>query len=150
MKRMTKIFRNSQMQPDVELLGTISDGIFRLAEYEDAEENGLIVRLPCPIGTPIYHIGLEIPEDEEQCFECRDNHSGFGDFYCDNDFLGWPSMEDRLNNPTDVCPKFKPYLYLREFTLSFYASYQKWFGVTWFITQEEAEAKLTEFATQND
>lgn len=28
----------------------------RLAEYEDAEEQGLLVRLPCKIGEPIYHI----------------------------------------------------------------------------------------------
>lgn len=116
----------------------------RLAEYEDAEEAGLLLRLPCALGTTVYHIGLEIPEDEEQCYECRYNCSGFGEFYCDKDFLGWPIMEDRLNDPNDVCPKFKPHIYQRKFDLSFYESYKKWLGITWFLTIEEAEVKLSE------
>ena len=151
MERLTKRFKNSQMQADVELLATVRDGVFRLAEYEDAEEDGLLLRLPCPIGTTVYHIGLEIPEEEEQCYECQYNCSGFGEFYCDKDYdSGWPWMEDKLDGQHKVCPKFKPCLRTVKFDLDFYHSYKKWFGTTWFLTKEEAEAKLTKFTIQND
>ncbi len=120
-----------------------------LAEYENAEEDGLLIRLPCPIGKEIYRIGLEIPEDEEQCSECVNNHSGFGEFYCDLNYgSAWPFMEDKLDGKHNVCPRFKPYIYQRKFDLSFYHSYEKWLGITWFLTLEEAEAKLAEFNSE--
>ena len=150
MKRLTKRFRNSQMQPDVELMGTVQDGIFRLAEYEDAEEAGLIMRFPCPLGTTVYHIGLEIPDDEEQCYECQYNCSGFGEFHCDKDYdSGWPIMEDLLNGKHKVCPKFKPCLNTPTFDLNFYSWYKNWFGITWFLTKAEAEQKLKELQEQD-
>lgn len=31
-------------------------GIQKLGAYEDAEEQGLLLRLPCPIGTTVYNI----------------------------------------------------------------------------------------------
>lgn len=65
-KRLTKRFRNSQMQPDIELMSTVADGIERLAKYEDDEESGLLKRLPCKEGTPIYYI-------QKQCEKGRYN-----------------------------------------------------------------------------
>ena len=118
----------------------------RVADY--LLKNGIIV-LPCIIGTKIYHIDLEIPEDEPQCSDCKDNHSGFGEFYCDNDFLGWPTYEDLLNDPKDVCPKFKPFIREETFTLSFWASWEKWFNRSWFLTEEEAIKALEEFKQSN-
>ena len=35
---------------------TEQKAILRLAEYEDLEEQGLLVRLPCKIGDKVYHI----------------------------------------------------------------------------------------------
>lgn len=36
----------------------------KLADYEDAEEQGLLVRLPCPIGTTVWDIcGMDIREN---------------------------------------------------------------------------------------
>lgn len=34
----------------------ISKAFEKLAYYEDAEENGLLLRLPCPVGTTVYCI----------------------------------------------------------------------------------------------
>ena len=34
-----------------------TDAIDRLAEYEDAEEQGLLVRLPCKVGDTVYVMG---------------------------------------------------------------------------------------------
>lgn len=113
-----------------------------LADY--LIENGVIV-LPCKTGAKIYHIDLEIPEEEPQCSDCIENHSGFGEFWCDKDYLGWPSFEDLLNDPKDVCPKFKPFVREETFTLSFWANLEKWFNKSWFLTEEEAHKKLEEF-----
>jgi hypothetical protein len=33
----------------------IAKAIDKLAEYEQAEEDGLLIRLPCPIGTTVYY-----------------------------------------------------------------------------------------------
>ena len=41
---------------DWENCKTIDDVIDRLAEYEDLEEQGLLLRLPCKIGTKVYNI----------------------------------------------------------------------------------------------
>ena len=40
---------------DWENCKTIDDVIDRLAEYEDLEEQGLLLRLPCSIGTTVYN-----------------------------------------------------------------------------------------------
>ena len=39
---------------------TVENMIKKLATYEDLEENGLLVRLPCKVGTEVYYI-LGIP-----------------------------------------------------------------------------------------
>ena len=42
----------------------------KLAEYEDAEEQGLLVRLPCPIGTAVWDIcGMDIQENVVSAIE---------------------------------------------------------------------------------
>ena len=42
----------------------------KLAEYEDLEEKGLLVRLPCPIGTTVWDIcGMDIQENVVSAIE---------------------------------------------------------------------------------
>ena len=41
---------------DWENCKTIDDVIDKLADYEDLEEQGLLLRLPCKIGTKVYNI----------------------------------------------------------------------------------------------
>ena len=43
---------------DWENCQTIDDVVDKLAEYEDLEEQGLLLRLPCPIGTTVYNTTL--------------------------------------------------------------------------------------------
>ena len=47
------------------LLKPFADKILtKLADYEDLEEQGLLVRLPCPIGTTVWDIcGMDIREN---------------------------------------------------------------------------------------
>ena len=43
---------------DWENCKTIDDVIDKLAEYEDLEERGLLLRLPCKVGDTVYAIGF--------------------------------------------------------------------------------------------
>ena len=43
------------------------DIIDKLADYEDAEEQGLLLRLPVAIGTPVYMIGEDCGGDTLDC-----------------------------------------------------------------------------------
>ena len=119
----------------------------KIAQYLlDSEQ---VVVLPCKIGTTIYHIDLEISEEELPCCDCVENHSGFGEFYCDKNFFGWPSFEDKLCEPEKTCPRFKPVVREETFTLSFWSSYEKYFNRTWFLTEKEATTVLKEFENEN-
>lgn len=43
----------------------------KLADYEDLEDQGLLVRLPCPIGTTVWDIcGMDIRENVLSGIEC--------------------------------------------------------------------------------
>ena len=47
------------------------DACKKLAEYEQLEEQGLLVRLPCPIGTTVWDIyGMDIRENVLSVIEC--------------------------------------------------------------------------------
>lgn len=54
------------------LLKAFADKILtKLADYEDLEEQGLLVRLPCPIGTTVWDIcGMDIRENVLSGIEC--------------------------------------------------------------------------------
>nr|DAV33320.1 MAG TPA: hypothetical protein [Caudoviricetes sp.] len=50
---------------------TIREIINKLCDYENAEEQGLLVRLPCPIGTTVWDIcGMDIRENVVSGIEC--------------------------------------------------------------------------------
>ena len=54
------------------LLKPFADKILtKLAVYKDLEEQGLLVRLPCPIGTTVWDIcGMDIRENVLSGIEC--------------------------------------------------------------------------------
>lgn len=108
----------------------ISDACKKLAEYEQLEEQGLLVRLPCKVGDDAYIIqsppiyGLNI------FYGCKNVNRVYHHYIESITFAGshWYAtsrneyMEKVLN---DIA-----------------------FGTTWFLTREEAERKLEE--VQND
>lgn len=50
----------------------------KLADYEDLEEQGLLVRLPCPVGTTVWDIcGMDIRENVVCGIECGKNGKQF-------------------------------------------------------------------------
>lgn len=84
----------------------------KLGQYEDAEENGLLLRLPCKVGTYIYIINRYWVDEGHICgiAECDDS-----DVAC-----------------------FKVYEDPDTYTIVAFSE----FGETWFLSKEEAEAAL--------
>lgn len=53
MERLTK---RSKTNPDCIKVKSLSAAYQKLADYEDAEEQGLLIRLPCKIGNTVYRV----------------------------------------------------------------------------------------------
>lgn len=49
------------------------DIINKLAAYEDAEEQGLLIRLPCKVGDTVYVDSTILPIEDMECYEDIDN-----------------------------------------------------------------------------
>lgn len=100
---------------------TITEIYEKLATYEDAEEQGLHLRLPCKVGTQIYTIIYDFEQEkymitETEIIEVTENCNGWF---------------------------FKSFKNILAFRLSD-------FGVRVFFTKSEAEAKLKELRGSND
>lgn len=97
----------------------IEDAIEKLAEYEDLEEQGRIVKLPCKEGTIIY----------QTCYKC----------ICT---LGHAYLHNTCNSPIECrkCEDVQIERWIRETTFSL--SMLDRIGVDFFITREEAVATL--------
>lgn len=55
----------------------------KLAEYEDLEERGLLVKLPCAIGTTVYGIDRQFFIDSKECKNCPDYYEDLVECFCD-------------------------------------------------------------------
>ena len=101
----------------------------KLCEYEDAEEQGLLLRLPCKVGDTIYVNGiLGVGEAEEYKVIMVDYHSNLAtkrsEFYIEALLVSAP-----------------------ENSIGFY---DKEIGKTVFFTKAEAEQKLKEIGGENE
>ena len=108
----------------------IYQAIQKLAEYEDLEEQGLLLRLPCNVGDTVYCI-------YERYTKCSENEQEFDEYSCQ----GCECLE---------CDSHKE-LYVQSqkaYSLDWIVSNLKRFGKTVFFTQAEAEQKLKEM--END
>lgn len=101
----------------------VEDMIDKLAEYEDLEEQGRLIKLPCKVGDTVYVNGVLGCGEAERYRVIRvDYHSTLGTGR--NEFY----IEALLCADPD----------------SSIAFYDKQFGKTVFLTKAEAEAKLKE------
>lgn len=56
----------------------LAEWLEELKSYKEAEEQGLLVRLPCPVGTTVWHIcGMDIRENVVCGIECGKNGKQF-------------------------------------------------------------------------
>ena len=112
----------------------------KLAEYEDLEEQGLLLRLPIAEDTTVYVI-------DNNTDACTDDCEYFNVGYCCEDYCSMPNVEDDVYpqlSDTSVCEN--QYLEVIEINpkLDWIFRNRYNFGKTVFLTQAEAEQKLNE------
>lgn len=97
-------------------------------EYENLEEQGLLLRLPCKVGGTVYCI-------YERYTKCSENEQEFDEYSCQ----GCECLE---------CDSHKEFYVQSQkaYSLDWIVSNLKRFGKTVFLTQEEAEQKLKEMS----
>ena len=119
--------------------------IRRLQELEDKIEDKVLVELPCPIGTSIWEIDIDFPnEDDFSCSHDCPHCSGdwYGDVNCDEGYELYPSIiryvEFKVKD--DICPKMRPVLRKNKLSWYYWGRYQEYYGITWFTDEKEALA----------
>lgn len=138
MERLTRISKVGEHLPKKPLDLThktdssesnLTEILEKLGEYEDAEEQGFLLRLPCGIGTDIYYI----PSEKNLRLNLLDGHG--------EENRVFHQTVDRItfgkNGWYMECDSDLEYGTGRILLDTSY-------GVTWFLSSEEAEAKLKE------
>lgn len=101
----------------------------KLAEYEDLEEQGLLVRLPVKIGDDIYKIPSKVNYDLNVLNGYKANNRVYHQKAYSIVFSqsGWfvQCDKDSIHAPNVICVDVE-------------------YGKTWFLTREEADKKLEE------
>ena len=101
----------------------------KLREYEDLEEQGLLLRLPCKVGSPLYRV-YKKPTKCTAYGEYKDDYVCQGcEKKCDSSYV-WAIYKYKADIKTIVCLSDE-------------------LGKTVFLTQAEAEQKLKEMNTDN-
>ena len=110
------------------LLKPFADKILtKLAVYEDLEEQGLLVRLPCKVGDMVWDNDFGYPES----YEIKAFSYGYCDSYVE------PDIEDEI------------IFYYENYTGSITGAFpMSEIGKTVFLTREEAENKLEELKNE--
>lgn len=101
----------------------------RLKDYEDAEEQGLLLRLPCKMGDKVYQISENFIEP------CTVETIFLGNYRDRNG--NWCNMAE-IHYDRDDCPYVSTEIYFTDI------------GETVFLTETEAEAKLKEMEGESD
>ena len=105
-----------------------------LGKYEDAEEQGLLLRLPCKVGDTIYRVNAGV---KEPIIKMRVLAVNYKQFYKDITVIRKDRTVIRIYAINDIDMGESCYL-LEDF------------GKTVFLTQAEAEAKLKELRCNHD
>ena len=133
MKRLTHRYMDGTAWVSLNLVSKMGEHecvglpITKLAKYEDAEEQGLLLRLPCKVGDKIFLDFAGFRKDIDE-FTVKDFHldcfeNGETILFCD-----YESNDSTLSGQIDVME----------------------FGKSVFLTREEAEAKLKEMESSHE
>lgn len=134
MERLTKRYVDDFGQKAITACGETyfegEDGyvvVDRLASYEDLEEQGLLVRLPCKVGDMLWYNILGYTES----YEIKAFSYGYCDSYVE------PDIEDQI------------IFYYENYSGSITGAFpMSEIGKTVFLTREEAEKKLKELENE--
>ena len=133
---MERLTEKSKMLDDYRLkdssVDNCQEAINKLGKYEDLEEQGLLLRLPCKVGYTVYCV-------YERYTKCSENEQEFDEYSCQ----GCECLE---------CDSHKEFYVQSQkaYSLDWIVSNLKRFGKTVFLTQEEAEQKLKEMESDED
>lgn len=124
-----KVFESKNKIPLVKALSGeyLYPAIEKLATYEDLEEQGLLVRLPCKVGDTVWDNDFGYPESYEI--------KAFSYGYCDS------YVEPGIGIEDEIIFYYENYTHSISITGAFPMSE---IGKTVFLTREEAKKKLEE------
>ena len=134
MERLTQINGNNEVYCIVDDKKIVVENIDmlkicqRLKLYEDLDEQGLLLRLPCKVGNDIYAIPSEVN-------------------YRLNKSFGAKGLNAICRQVVDHI-EFNSYGYLVSTNEGMTVHRQEAFGETWFLTRDEAEQKLKEMESK--
>lgn len=111
----------------MELVGLLK----QLKEYQQLEEQGRLVKLPCKVGDTVYCIFSRY----SKCTPCNEE---FDEYSCQGCECKCDSKKERYIQDKGAC------------SLNWIVINLKNFGKTVFLTKSEAEAKLKELRCNND
>lgn len=130
MERLTNIGTKGEIwiadNDETRKIGKKEAAYAKLKDYEDAEEQGLLLRLPCKVGDTVYCMFCRYTK-------CTSNNKEFDEYDCQG------CQQDECDS------KIEKYIQdMRAYSLDWIVTNLKNFGKTVFLTKEEAEAKLKE------
>ncbi len=132
MERLTNVGTNGEIwisdNDETRKIGQKGAAYKKLKAYEDAEEQGLLLRLPCKVGDKVYQISENFIEP------CTVETIYLGNYRDRNG--NWCNMAE-IYYDRDDCPYVSTEMYFTDI------------GETVFLTETEAEAKLKEME-END
>ena len=135
MERLTKIngkyieYSDENYNNSIDNRTMLEKCLCKLAEYEDLEEQGLLLRLPCKVGSPLYRV-YKKPTKCTAYGEYKDDYVCQGcEKECDSSYA-WAIYKYKADIKTIVCLSDE-------------------LGKTVFLTKAEAEQKLKEMNTNN-
>lgn len=103
----------------------------KLGEYEDLEEQGRLIKLPCKVGDTVYCIFSRYTK-------CTFNNEEFDEYSCQGCEYECDSKKENYVQG------------MRAYSLDWIVTNLKKFGKTVFLTESEAEAKLKELRGGED
>ena len=124
MKRLTHRYMDGTAWVSLNLVSKMGEyecvglPITKLATYEDAEEQGLLLRLPCKVGDTVYCIFIRYTK-------CTPNNKEFDEYDCQG------CQQDECDS------KIEQYIQdMRAFSLDWIVTNLKNFGKTIYLTRE--------------
>ena len=167
MERLTNIGSNGEIwitdNDETRRLGRKESAYKKLAEYEDLEEQGLLLRLPCEVGDTVYAICTCEAVDTVLDGTLYGSNGGFGTatgYYCPYELSDkCPHIDaddcDECKNVEAVFEDTVDYINITEYetiiglhNTNLCVTIDE-IGKTVFLTQSEAEQKLKEMNTDN-
>lgn len=127
--KLQKVINDQYFCFNYEEMKIVHKALKTLAEYENAEKQGLLLRLPCTVGTSYWTFDSQYWIEEEKCKGCEHYFGCDTETFCDADEY-YPK-----------CTQIVKKVFLNNLEI---VSLMNRFGKTVFLTKEEAEQALAE------